>query len=380
MANGGSSIPLHAHGTSTWKLDVKKGSLGWSTRRYGSLHRSTAATRKLGQTSSNMVVDTQVNTQAFSKDETVKEEFTETKTEEIERIELGSNKICIRDDLVKNTMMFSEESSQAIFDMGNAESIELKKSSFVVIPGCFPPVGRVGLVQLGGWWDPGNRFGGHGLCFNSFRMPVLPRCLHTRPASPSQRVSGGDPNTMVYLAQLGCVGEHVARNIVFKLGRRQLRSGRVVFSPTATRAAPCVEMGSTLCLWFGRQARAEMGPVWHNVAWRVCRSGSKRCAQRWASRCTRGKGRSCEWPHFGGRSRQWARLRETRAEKGTCACPQHSFGGRSRHCNIALGWSRLLLAFAAHFSYGPCRLPPMFSFGHCCHRAAVGCLLFHSLR
>ena len=62
-------------------------------------------TRKLGQTSSNMDVDTQVTTQAFSKDEIVKEEedAIETNTKEIERIKLGSNKFCIRNDLAKKT-------------------------------------------------------------------------------------------------------------------------------------------------------------------------------------------------------------------------------------------------------------------------------------
>ena len=39
-----------------------------------------------------------------------------------------TNKICIRDDLAKKNMMFSQESCQAIIEMGNAELIELKKS------------------------------------------------------------------------------------------------------------------------------------------------------------------------------------------------------------------------------------------------------------
>ena len=58
----------------------------------------------------------------------VKEEnVTETNTKDIERIKMGSNKICVRNDLRIKKIMFSEESSQAIFDTGNVEYIELIK-------------------------------------------------------------------------------------------------------------------------------------------------------------------------------------------------------------------------------------------------------------
>ena len=73
---------------------------------------------------------------------TEKEAFTdafsnnEAKTEEIERIRIGSNKICIREDLAKEKMVFSKESSRAIFEMSNVELIELKKSS-IPCPSCF---------------------------------------------------------------------------------------------------------------------------------------------------------------------------------------------------------------------------------------------------
>ena len=46
----------------------------------------------------------------------------------IERIKIGSNKICISEDLAKEKMVFSQESSQTIFEMGNVELIELKTS------------------------------------------------------------------------------------------------------------------------------------------------------------------------------------------------------------------------------------------------------------
>ena len=53
----------------------------------------------------------------------------------MERIKIGSNKICIRNDLAKKNMTFSQESCQAILEMGNVELIELKKSR-VQSPSC----------------------------------------------------------------------------------------------------------------------------------------------------------------------------------------------------------------------------------------------------
>ena len=93
------------------------------------------ATRKLGRTTSNMCVDAhlgnkEVSTNTVSQAEAVKEESAETNTREIERMQMGANKICIRKDLAKENMMFSQESSQAIFEMGNVELIELKNSPY----------------------------------------------------------------------------------------------------------------------------------------------------------------------------------------------------------------------------------------------------------
>ena len=45
----------------------------------------------------------------------------EANTEVMERINIGSNKNCIRSDLTKKNMMFSQESFQAIIEMGNVE-------------------------------------------------------------------------------------------------------------------------------------------------------------------------------------------------------------------------------------------------------------------
>ena len=85
------------------------------------------------QSISKMDVDThlgdkEVSTDAFSKIEVVKEELTDTNTKAIERIKIGSDKICFREDLTKEKMVFSKESSRATFEMGNVEPIESKTS------------------------------------------------------------------------------------------------------------------------------------------------------------------------------------------------------------------------------------------------------------
>ena len=47
----------------------------------------------------------------------------EANTKEIERVKIGSKKICVREDQAKDRMVFSEQSSRAIFEMGNVELI-----------------------------------------------------------------------------------------------------------------------------------------------------------------------------------------------------------------------------------------------------------------
>ena len=74
-------------------------------------------------TTSNVDVDThlgkkEVSTNALLESEAVKEDIADTNTKAIERIKIGSNKFCIREDLAKENMMFSQESSQAIFEIG----------------------------------------------------------------------------------------------------------------------------------------------------------------------------------------------------------------------------------------------------------------------
>ena len=58
----------------------------------------------------------------------------EANTQDVERVKIGSNKIGIREDLAKEKMVFSKESSRAVFEMCNVELIELKSS--IQCPSC----------------------------------------------------------------------------------------------------------------------------------------------------------------------------------------------------------------------------------------------------
>ena len=112
------------------------------------------ATRKLVKTTSDMNVDThlcakEVSTNALLKNEAVKEELKDTNTKAIERIKICSNKICIREDLAKEKMVFSQESSQAIFEMGNVELTELK-TSMNPCPSCLHNVFKGTFLCRGG--------------------------------------------------------------------------------------------------------------------------------------------------------------------------------------------------------------------------------------
>ena len=73
----------------------------------------------------------------LSEQEVITDAFsnTEANTQEIERMKIGSDKICIREDLAEEKMVFSKESSRAVFEMGNVELIELRKSS-IQCPSC----------------------------------------------------------------------------------------------------------------------------------------------------------------------------------------------------------------------------------------------------
>ena len=60
-------------------------------------------------------------------------------------MKIVSNKICIREDPVEDKTVFSEESSRAIFELGNVELIELKKST-IQCPSCLHHVFEGTLV------------------------------------------------------------------------------------------------------------------------------------------------------------------------------------------------------------------------------------------
>ena len=108
-----------------------------------SLEISTEATTslgKLGQNDPDMETDTVVK----------KEDLTEeTNTEAINKLEMGSNKICIRNDLAKKNMIFSQESCQAIIDMGSEELIDMKNSR-IQCPSCLHHVFERTIVCLCG--------------------------------------------------------------------------------------------------------------------------------------------------------------------------------------------------------------------------------------
>ena len=77
-------------------------------------------------TASNMDVDIDLRAQGVAQDAILQDE---ANMQEINRVKARSNKISIRDDLAKDKMIFSDESSRAVFEMGNVERIELKQTS-----------------------------------------------------------------------------------------------------------------------------------------------------------------------------------------------------------------------------------------------------------
>ena len=52
--------------------------------------------------------------------------------EKFEKLKVGSRTKSVRDDLSKGNMIFSEESSQAIYEMCNMELIEVKQTSATI--------------------------------------------------------------------------------------------------------------------------------------------------------------------------------------------------------------------------------------------------------
>ena len=81
-----------------------------------------------------MDVDTDLRVQEVAQGALLQDE---ANTQEINSVKAGSNKISIRNDQTKDKMIFSEESSRTIFEMGNVELIELKTTSETIqCPSC----------------------------------------------------------------------------------------------------------------------------------------------------------------------------------------------------------------------------------------------------
>ena len=90
------------------------------------------ATGNTERTASKVHVGAHLSEQEVVTDAVLKNE---ANTQEIQRVKIGSNNICIREDLAKDKMVFSEKSGRAVFKMGSVELIELKKSS-IQCPSC----------------------------------------------------------------------------------------------------------------------------------------------------------------------------------------------------------------------------------------------------
>ena len=174
--------------------------------------------------------------------------------------------------------------------------------------GLLPSVGRLRLIQLEA--DETLEIDSEDMvsAFNLFRMPVPWRGAFTYAKQvPASVRPGGDPNTMVYLAittaPTGWVGavdviQHVA--------------------PWTTEVRPCglfPDHGPYSLVCYGWDRHCVPGsPGRHAQRWDQCdttpREGLGGAVPRGVRRdgppAARGEkaGRSCEWPHFGGRCRR----------------------------------------------------------------------------
>ena len=74
------------------------------------------------QKASEVDVDIDLRVQEVVQDAILQDE---ANTQEINRVEAGPNKMSIRNSLAKDKMIFSEESSRVVFELGDVELIEL---------------------------------------------------------------------------------------------------------------------------------------------------------------------------------------------------------------------------------------------------------------
>ena len=74
----------------------------------------------------------------------------------MEKLRIGSRTKSIRNDLPKSNMIFSEESSRAVHEMGNTELIELRQTSATILcPSCLKHVPEgLNMCQCGVWLRP----------------------------------------------------------------------------------------------------------------------------------------------------------------------------------------------------------------------------------
>ena len=80
------------------------------------------------QVASKVDVDTDLRVQGVAQDEILQDEANMQEiNQQVNRVKAGSNKISIRNDSAKEGMIFSGESSSAIYEIGSVELIELKK-------------------------------------------------------------------------------------------------------------------------------------------------------------------------------------------------------------------------------------------------------------
>ena len=82
--------------------------------------------------------------------------------EKLEKLKMGSCAKSIRNDLSKGKMIFSEETSRAIYEMGNMELIDLKQTSATIqCLSCLKHVPEaLNMCQCGVWLRPNSKYDG----------------------------------------------------------------------------------------------------------------------------------------------------------------------------------------------------------------------------
>ena len=106
------------------------------------------------------------------------------------KVEIGSGTKSIRNDLSKGNMIFSEESSRAIYEMGNMELIELRQTSATIqCPSCLKHVPEgLNMCQCGVWLRPNqSTMDRIRTAFAAFENSLLP--FHSNPVKRKEKWS-----------------------------------------------------------------------------------------------------------------------------------------------------------------------------------------------